>query len=145
MASPLVAQGTLNRLRGSIVCNNNANLNVTPSFLTKEGIRLSFSGETVTYIPTMTGAVTSSEIYLIAEITAHLNKAQALANIYKQTMENNSLIGDVTVRSDSAALGIYNIANASIGAVRELDFSGDSAQFVIVIKGYYLVNSVLFD
>jgi len=142
--NPLVAQGTLNRIRGSVTWNNFPNLNVTAPYLSKEGIRLSLQGETTAYLPTLTGAVTSPEAYMMAEVDIHLLKTQSLATAYKNQMELSSTIGNCSVRSDSTVLGIYQFINCSIKSVRPLDFSGESAQFIVTIGGYYLVNSSLF-
>ena len=145
MPNPLVAQGSLNRLRGSVVWPSFTNLNVTSSYLSKEGIRLALQGETTLYLPTMTGAVTSQEPYMMCELTINMLKTQSLADQYKQQMEANALLGDGSVRSDSAALGVYSLVNCSIKSVRDLDFSGDNAVFAVTVGGYYLVNSNLFD
>lgn len=144
MPNPLIAQGTLNRLRASVTWSANPTLNVTAPYLGREGIRLSLQGESVMYIPTMTGQVTSPEPYMGIEMTMHLLKSQALADQYKQTMETNSILGDGTVRPDTTTLGVYQIINCSIRTIRELNFSGEDAGFVVSIGGYYLVNSSLF-
>lgn len=144
MPNPLIAQGTLSRIRGSIVWNNFSALNITAPYLSKEGIRLSLQGDTTKYLPTMTGAVTSQEPYMMCEVTAVLLKSQALGNAYKNQMETNSLLGDGTIRPDAVTLGPYAIINCSIKTVHELDFSGQAPGFTIVFGGYYLVNSSLF-
>ena len=82
---------------------------------------------------------------MMVEMVINLIKPQALANLYKQRMESNSLIGDGSVRPDATALGVYPITNSSIKAVRELDFSGEHEGFAVVIGAYYLVNSSLFN
>ncbi len=145
MPNPLVAQGSLNKLRASVTWPGNPTLNVTAPYLGKEGIRLALQGESVLYMPTMTGAVTSQEPYMMVECVINLLKSQALANLYKQQMETNALLGDGTVRPDSVSLGIYALTNCSIKSVRELDFSGEHALFAVTIGGYYNINSVLFN
>lgn len=145
-SNPLVNQGQLNRIRGSVTWANSSSLNVTAPYLGKAGIRLSLQGESTTYIPTMTGMVTSQEAYMPIECTINLLKTQSLANAYKQQLELQSTIGDGTVRPDltSGGLGSYDIVNCSIKSVRELDFSGEDAGFAVIIGGYYLINSSLF-
>lgn len=144
MPNPLVAQGSLNKVRASITWASNAALNVTAPYLGKAGLRLTLQGESVTYLPTMTGAVTSPEPYMMLELVINLIKAQALANLYKQTMETNALIGDCTIRPDAVALGVYQGTNCAIKSVRELDFSGEHEGFAVTIGGYYLTNSSMF-
>jgi hypothetical protein len=147
MPNPLINQGTLNRIRGSVTWANFGTLNVTAPYLNKAGIRLSLQGEATTFIPTMTGMVTSQEPYMPIELVLNLLKTQALANAYKAQMESSSNIGDGTVRPDITAGGIssYQLINCAIKSVRELNFAGDDAGFSVTIGGYYLTNSGLFD
>ena len=145
MPNPLIAQGSLNKLRASITWSQFPALNVTASYLSKEGIRLVLQGESVLYMPTMTGAVTSQEPYMMIECTLNLLKSQPLANLYKQQMETNALLADGTIRPDAVPLSPYQVTNASIKSIRELDFSGEHAVFAVTIGGYYLINSSLFN
>ena len=87
MANPLVAQGTLNRILGSVVWPSFSALNVTSSFLGKQGIRLALEGESTLFIPTMTGAVTSPEPYMMIGLTINLLKTQSLAAQYKSQLK----------------------------------------------------------
>lgn len=147
MPNPLVPQGTLNRLKASILLNSFPALNITPPFLGREAIRLAFEGAATTFINTMTGAVTSPEPYQKATITANLLKTQGLADAWKQQYESSSLLGDLTVRPDvtSGGIGPYPITNCAIQDLRELNFAGEDAGWIITIGGYYLINSTLFN
>lgn len=145
MPNPLIAQGSLNRIRGSIQWPSNPSLNVTAPYLTKAGMKLLFQGETTTYLPTMTGAVTSMEAYIMFELTLNLVKSNGLAQQYKAQMEKNSLLGDGTLRTDTSALSSFGLVNSAIKSVRDLDLSGEDPSYVVQIGGYYLVNSQLFD
>jgi hypothetical protein len=145
MPNPMIAQGTLNRLRGSVVWPSFSALNVTSPYLTKAGMRWSPQGDAVTYIPTMTGAVTSPEPYLMFDLLINLNKANGLAQQYKAQLEYNAMLANGTLRPDTTALAPFSLVNCSIKTVRELDLSGEDAGFAVVIGGYYLVNSNLFD
>lgn len=144
-ANPLIAQGTLNRIRGSVVVAAISALNVTAPFLGKEGISLALEGESTTFIQTMTGAVTSGEPYMMTSVTIALLKTQGLAAQYKAQMENLSTIGDITVYPDSSSLPSYAIINCAIESVREMKFNGEDAGFMVTIKGYYIVNNSLFN
>jgi hypothetical protein len=143
-SNPLIAQGTLNRLRASVVWASNASLNVTAPYLGREGIRLALEGETTTFINTMTGAVTSPEPYQVVNLTINLLKTQGLASVYKAQMELTALIGDGTVYPDASTLPTYSLINCAIQSVRELSFAGEDAGWVVVVKGYYLINSSLW-
>lgn len=135
----------MNKVRASITWPSFPGLNVTASYLSKEGIRLTLQGESTLYLPTMTGAVTSQEPYMMIECTINLLKSQALANLYKQQMEDNALLGDGTVRPDAVPLSPYQLTNCAITGIRELDFSGEHAVFAVMVKGYYNINASLFN
>jgi hypothetical protein len=143
--NPLIPQGSLNRLRASVVWPDFPNLNITQSYLGRMGIHLAFDGESTLYIPTMTGAVTSPEPIQLITLTAHLLKTVALASAYEAQRVSSALLGNGTVRSDSIALPVYQIINCAIENVRELSFAGDDADYAVTIKGYYLVNNDLWN
>lgn len=143
--NPLVSQGTLNRLRGSVVWDDFSSLNITAPYLGDEGIGLSLDGGATTFIPTLTGAVTSQEPYQSVTITVHLLKTQTLADQYKVQQELDSRLGNCTVRSDAKELSPYALKNCAIESVREMRFNGRDAGYVVTVKGYYPVNSSLWD
>ena len=140
-------QGTLNRIRGSVNWDDHPELNVTAPFLGNEGISLALEGESTVFFPTMTGAVTSPEPYMMLRLTIHLLKTQTLSDSYKAQMELLSLIGNGTVRPDvvSGGLSPYSAVNCAIEGVREMPFNGRDAGFVVSIRGYYTTNNSLFD
>lgn len=143
--NPLVEQGTLNRLRGSVIWPSFPALNVTAPYLGKEGIGLSLEGEATGMLPTMTGVVTSPEVYMMIGLTINLLKTQNLSNLYKAKMELDALLRDGTVRPDAKELSPYQILNCSIQSVRELNFSGNDAGYGITVKGYYVINNNLWN
>lgn len=148
MANPNVQQGTLNRLKVSVVIADSPELNVTPSFLGKEMVSVTFDGDATVFIDTATGAVTSPEPYLKATIAIHLLKTQALAPLYKARMEDNSILGDLTVWPDvQTGQGIppYGFINCAIKNVRELNLNGVDAGWVVMLGGYYIVNNSLWN
>lgn len=142
--SPFVQQGTLNRLRGSVVYASNQTLNVTAPYLSKEGISIAFEGDAGMLIPTLTGGVTSPEPYQIATVTINLVKSQALANVYKEQFETNVNVGDVSVIADSATLTDYELQNCVLKGIRDITFDGNQAGFVVTLQGIYQVNSALW-
>lgn len=144
-ANPQVNQGTLNRLRASVIWGDFPTLNVTASYLGEDGISLIPEGETTTMIRTMTGIVTSPEPFQLATITIHLLKTQSLAGLYKKQMETLALLGSGTVRPDSLALPAYDIVNCAIQGVETLKFSGKDAGFMVRIQGAYQVNQNLYN
>jgi hypothetical protein len=143
--NPLIAQGTLNRLRGSVVWANFPTLNVTAPFLNKEGIRLALDGEATTFIQTITGAVTSPEPYQMITLTMNILKTNGLAALYQAQMQNSTLLGNGTVITDTNALPVFPLINCAIESVRELSFAGEDAGFAVVVRGYWIVNNALWN
>lgn len=142
--NPLAPQGTLNRLVASVTWPLFPQLNVTPSFLNREGISLAFEGEATRFLPTMTGAVTSPEPYQMISLTINLLKTQGLATLYETQRQVQSLIGNGVVRPDTVALPPYDLFNCGIMNVRELRFSGEDAGYAVSISGYIPLNSALW-
>ena len=142
--NPQVAQGTLNRLRGSVVIPNFPNLNVTAPYLGRPGISIGFEGETTNAIPTMTGTVQSPMPYQMATVTIALLKTQSLASQWEAQRQALSLLGDVTITPDTTSLPSYTLNNCAIDNVRELNFAGEDAGYVVTVKGYYQINASLY-
>ena len=142
--NPNINQGTLNRIRASVVFSTSPALNVSAPFLGKRGITLAFQGDATTYIDQMTGAVTSLEPYLRVTMTMHLIKAQSFAQNYKTQLELSTLLGNCTVRPDAATMQPYFLQNCAIMSPGDQDFSGADADYPIRIGGIYQINSSLF-
>lgn len=143
--NPLIAQGTLNRLLGSVQFDDLPNLNVTPPFLGKEAIRLSLEGEATDTIPTLTGVVQSPAVYRPVSIVMHLLKSQPLADAYKMQEQSSTLLGNFTFRPDVETLSPYQILNGALQGVTEVDASGTSADYAVRITGYWLINQDLWN
>lgn len=143
--SPQVAQGTLNRLRGSVIVPAYPVLTVTAPFLTKAGISVAFEGETTTTIPTMTGTVQSPQPYQPVIVTISMLKTNGLATLWEAQRQLLSLIGDINVVPDAVTLPIYTYNNCAIQNIRELNFAGEDAAFVATVNGYYQINSSLWN
>lgn len=144
--NPLVDQGSLNKVRGAVNWVNFPQLNVSAAYLGDDGIGLALEGASTIYLPSLTGAVTSRETYMMIGVSMHLLKTQALSDAYKAQMELNALLGNGTVRPDvETGLSPYDIINCSIAAVREMRFSGRDAGWVVTCRGYYIINNDLFN
>lgn len=146
--NPLIQQGTLNRLVAAISFNANPNLNITPSYLGREAIRLSLDGAATGRIPSMTGIVTSPEPYQMVTCVAHMLKTQPLAAAWQAQYLTTTLIGGYTVypdvQVDQGGIGPYNINNGMIMGLRELAFSGEDAGWVLTLSGYLVINNLLW-
>ena len=139
--NPLIDQGSLNRLRAAIIFPTYPGMNINAAQLTKDGIRLALEGQSTTYLPTLVGAVRSQEPYMMVTLTASLVKSIPISNAFKIQMETNSWMGTCTVRPDNQNLGIYGLLNVSITAIREMNFAGEDAAWVVSFRGYYTINS----
>lgn len=144
MSSPLVAQGTLNRLRGSVVIPFFPALTITAPYLGNEGINMSLEGDIVDILPTMTGIVTSPAPYQMCTVEVELLKTQSFSNQYKSQLEDNAVIGTFIIRPDASTLGVYTIFNGSITNAQPGRLNGKSVGFMVTLKGYYNTNESLY-
>ena len=146
MVNPLVIQGTLNRLRGSVAVALFPQLNVNAAYLGKEAISFSLEGESAQLIGTLTGAVTSPEPYMFATISIHLLRTQNLAELYKVQLETETLLGPIIVYPDVATGGIssFKLINCVLQSVQELSFNGQQADMVVRIRGIYPTNALMY-
>lgn len=143
--NPLISQGTLNRIRGSVVIPNFPNLNITSPFLGRTGIRLALNGEATVMIETMTGTTISPEPYQMVTISIDVLKTNGLAAAFKGQMENSTSLGNITVVPDTTALPTYQIINSAIASIGDQAYDGTSASWPLVIRGYYVINNSLFN
>lgn len=144
--NPLIDQGVLNRLKASVVWTDFPKLNVTASFLDRDGLNARLEGDASLQHGTMTGLVQSPEPYLFFSVVIALLRTQPLANAYKTKMEGNSLLGAGTVWPDvSTGLSSFQINNVSIQNVGELLLNGTTPIYGVTCRGYYLVNNDLWN
>jgi len=139
-----IQQGTLNRLRSSVVFANFPELTIQASNLTKEGISISFEGAASQNLPTMTGMVGSPEPYQQANITIHAVRSQALADSFKQQIETDTQMGSVNVIADTTTLSDYQIESCVITNVDPMAFDGNQPAFVVHLSGVYYANAALW-
>lgn len=142
--SPLVPQGTLNRLFTTLIVPSFPQLNLTASFLAKPMIRLSFGGRTSSPLETTTGITQSPEPFQMATVRAALVKANGIAQLYEAQRQRNALIGDIVVQGDALTLAPYNILNCSIENVPEIVFDGTDPGYMVLITGYFPINADLY-
>jgi hypothetical protein len=144
MASQQIPQGNLNRLLSSLTFSDHPELNATAQYLGKGALMLALQGATTAPLETLTGIVNSPEPYQLARVTVHLLKTQSLANVYKSQIESNTIIGDVTCRTDSAVFSPYNLTNCSLSGTDALALDGSTPEYVVTVSGIYLINASLY-
>lgn len=139
-----IQQGNINVLRGSVVFADNPSLNVINAFLVKEGISIAPQGDVNRLLPTMTGGVQSPQPYQMCDVRIHLNRANGLADLFKQQIELDSNIGSTNVIPDTAALSDYQLESVVIQGVDEVTFDGNNPGYVIRLHGIYYINSTMW-
>jgi hypothetical protein len=144
MANPLIPQGTLNRILGTVQIVDIPTLSITEGFMGEEMISISPDGPASDYIKTQTGAVPSGRPYQPYTIMVHLLRSQGLAALWEQQRSQNTNIGDVVVTPDSPTLGPYTFNNCSLINVNEMTFNGMGDDYPLVIQGTLPINAALF-
>ncbi len=142
--NPLIAQGTLNRVRVSVVVANLSNLNVTSPYMGKEFASISFQGSFAELIPTATGGVTSPEPYVMATVVINLLRTQGLASAWVSQAQATSAIGPVTIHSDTSAFPAITIDNAIIKDIEPGAFNGTDPVVRVTLQGIYDLNNNLW-
>ncbi|HBT4730107.1 hypothetical protein [Klebsiella quasipneumoniae] len=140
MANPLVPQGFLNRVRGALSVTDTPALNVSASYLAKDGISLRPDGPATDIIPTMTGTVGSQAPYQQITLTVHLLKTQGLGESYRQRYLTDTSLGEIVVTPDATTFGNITLLNCYLVNFNELAFSGMDPAFVVTISGYMVTN-----
>src|SRR6516164_732840 len=131
MATALIPQGGLNRLRASIVWNSNPTLNITPGFLAKEAISIRPDNPAGLLLATLTGGVVSGEPFQMVSGSIHLVRSISFADLYKLQFENNVQMGDAAVFTDAiAGLTAYQLSNCILTNWQEMSFAGQDAGYV---------------
>ncbi|MCF1157119.1 hypothetical protein L0E00_05995 [Klebsiella pneumoniae] len=144
MANPLVPQGFLNRVRGALSVTDTPALNVSASYLAKDGISLRPDGPATDIIPTMTGTVGSQAPYQQVTLTVHLLKTQGLGESYRQRFLTDTSLGEIVVTPDATTFGNITLLNCYLVNFNELAFSGMDPAFVVTIGGYMVTNDSMW-
>ncbi|HAW3351296.1 TPA: hypothetical protein ACGSHR_002884 [Escherichia coli] len=140
MANPLVSQGFLNRVRGAVSITDVPALNVSASYLGKDGISMRPEGGATDIIPTMAGTVGSQAPYQQVTITIHLLRTQGLSDSYKNRFSTDTSLGEVVITPDSTTLSNFTALNCYLVNFNEMPFNGMDAGYVVTISGYITTN-----
>ena len=142
--NPLVPQGLLNRVRGSVVFPSNSTLSITAPYLAAEGISLEIDEDGTEQMKTITGVVNSPAAYVLATATIHVLKTQALGEAWAQQFQSNSQIGRMVIHTDSSALSQYRIHNCSLLKPQPGAMNGTNPSLILTIRGTYNVNDYIW-
>ena len=143
--NPQVAQGTLNKVRASVVVPSYTNLNIDSSHMAKKFVTTTPDGDSVMQPETATGIVNSPEPYVMYTITVGILRSQALAASWQSQMETQSSIGRVIVHPDSAAFPSLTFYNCSILRIDPGPFDGSDPTVDVQLRGVYQTNSDLWN
>jgi len=139
-----VPQGTLNRLRCSIVVPQTPYLSITAPYMGKSFAKIAFGGPFGELIPTATGGVTSPEPYVMSTISVGLLRTQALSAAWLSQAQLLCDIGSIVVYPDSANFPAMTFQNAIINDIDPGAYDGTDPVFKLTIKGIFIANSELW-
>lgn len=143
--NPLIQQGTLNRVRTSLVVPNYPNLNVTAPYLGKSQITVDLAGPFDDLIGTATGAVTSPEPYTMGTMTVNLLKTQSLAAQWLAQAQTTSDLGTITAHSDSASWPEITLNSAIIRQIEPGVYDGTDPVIRVTLEGVFYLNNDLWN
>ena len=145
MANPLVAQGTLNRIRCSIIIPDYSSLNITASYMGKNFATVTFGGNFTTQIETATGVVNSPEPYVMTTISVGILRTQSLAASWLAQLQDTSVLGNVTVHSDTSAFPAIALSETSVVDYNPGAFDGLDPVVAMTIRGVFYTNNSLWN
>lgn len=144
MANPLVSQGTLNRLRAAVTVPSYTNLNITPAYMGKQFVTVTFEGNFDDLIPTATGGVTSPEPYVMATVSVGLLRTQSLSTSWLTQSQTTSDIGNVSIFPDSSAFPEIDLVNCVIQHIDPGAYDGMDPVVRLTIRGIFYINNSLW-
>ena len=142
--NPLVPQGLLNRVRGSVVIPAFPNLNITADYVALDGISLDIDDDGTDQLKTMTGIVNSPAPYVMATATIHVLKTQALGEAWAQQFQINGQIGRSVIHTDASTLSQYRLHNCSILKPQPGAMNGTNPSLILTVRGTYNVNDYIW-
>lgn len=142
--APLVPQGTLNRVRCSIVVPNYTTLNITAPYMGRNFATITFEGDFTKLIGTGTGGVPSPEPYVMATISVGILRTQALASSWRTQWETQGSLGNVSIFSDTAAFAEFDLIDCVIQHFNPNAYDGEDPVSQLTLQGIYPINSALW-
>lgn len=140
MANPLVAQGFLNRVKAGVSVTDISALNISASYLAKEGVSMRPDGPATDMIDTMVGRVGSQVPYMPVTVTIAMLKTQGLAASYQSRFSTDTSLGEVVVTPDASTMDNFTLLNCYLLGFNEMRFNGGEVGYLITIGGYLVVN-----
>ncbi len=144
MATNLIAQGTLNRLKSSVVIASNSALNITSAYMGKSFVTVTFDGDFDRLIDTATGAVTSPEPYVAATVVVSLLRTQSLSTAWLTQAKTSSDLGNISIFPDSVAFSEIDLVNCVIQHIDPGAYDGLDPAVRLTLRGIFYINNNLW-
>lgn len=144
MANPYLTAGPLNRVRVHVVVPSTPTLNITAQFMGKSFARVEFEGDWTQQIEVGTGVVNSPEPYVMASITVGLLRPQTLSASWLSQAQNSTVLGDVTIYSDTSAWPPITLNDTAIRSIDPGAFDGTDPVVRLTLRGTFNINSSLW-
>jgi hypothetical protein len=143
--NPNLFPSNLNRIRGSVLVPGNSSLNITASYLGKEGIVIAPQSPVVTQMQGLATIVNSEEPYQLVQVTAMVMKSLALSAAYINQIQQSPTIGTITVTPDTSVLPQFTLYNCAIVNWNQISMAGTQPDFAIVFQGQWNVSNDLWN
>jgi hypothetical protein len=144
MPNPYLNAGPLNRVRCHVVVASIPTLNVTAQNMGKSFARIEFEGDFTQQIETATGVVNSPEPYVMATINIGLLRPQSLAAAWLAQAQDTSVLGDVTIHSDTSLFPAIQLNDTSIRMLDPGAYDGTDPVTRLMLRGTFNINNALW-
>ncbi|MDE3023654.1 MAG: hypothetical protein KGI54_17710 [Pseudomonadota bacterium] len=145
MANPIVAQGTLNRIRCSIIIPDYSSLNITAAYMGKNFATVTFGSNFTTQVETGTGVVNSPEPYVMTTVAVGILRTQSLSSSWLTQLQDTSVLGNVTIHSDTSAFPAINLVETSVIDYNPGAFDGMDPVVAMTLRGVFYTNNSLWN
>ena len=142
--NPITGQGLLNRVLVHTILPIFPQLTVTSPFMAKSQAVLTLEGPFVHQMGTATGLVNSPEPYVMGQLVISLLRSQALSGLWVAQSQVTSVIGPVTIYSDSTEFPSVTLADCSIIDIDPGAYDGQDPATKVTIKGVFYTNASLW-
>ena len=144
MANTFVAQGTLNRIRCSIVFANFPGLQITASYMGKSMASVTFNDNFVDQIKTATGTVISPEPYVMTSVAVNLLRTTPLGAAWLAQLKDTGSLGPATIYSDTNAFPDIDLVNVTVSGFNPAAYDGTDPAIHLGLQGVFYVNNSLW-
>jgi hypothetical protein len=141
---PNVVQGNLNRAAVHIVVTSYPALSLTASTMTKGGAHLTYEGDAVTQIQTMTGVVDSPEPFLMTTLVVNILRTQPVANGWILQQASQATIGNVECYPDASSYAPTIIQNCAIQNIDNGPYDGTDPTVRLTLRGQVQINATMW-